>query len=141
MKKIVYLLTILTMVLMYTSCYDRDILDLKEGVSLPPVTNLTYSLSGQTASLTWGIPGDIPSEISKPLSVNIQVLQYKPGILSPIRVYTVTLENEPTTATFTVSTTDENEYHVIVKLVGNVKEAVYGESTLIYSLGQTIVIK
>ncbi|WP_160150030.1 DUF4945 domain-containing protein [Parabacteroides sp. Marseille-P3160] len=141
MKRIVYLLTILTMVLMYTSCYDRDILDLKEGVSLPPVTNLTYSLSGQTASLTWGIPGDISSEISKPLSVNIQVLQYKPGILSPIRVYTVTLENEPTTATFTVSTTDENEYHVIVKLVGNVKEAVYGESTLIYSLGQTIVIK
>ncbi|MDR2042363.1 MAG: DUF4945 domain-containing protein [Tannerella sp.] len=144
MKKRVYIFMLLTWVcLCIPSCYDRNILDSKEGVSLPPVTGLEYTRSGDQVTLTWGIPSDIPPEISRPLSVNVQVLRYRPGVLSITRVDTHTLSGEPLTASLTVPNEDNAgyEYHIVVKLTGHLKESVYGYSSQIFSLGQTIIIE
>ena len=128
------------MVLCNTGCYDRDIIDSKPGVSLPTVTGLAYSMSDRTATVTWGIPSNIPSEIARPMRINVEVLQYRPGTYSPVRVHLVTLEDEATSTTYEVPS-DGYEYHVIIKLVGNVKDPPYGTSNLIYSLGQTVIVK
>lgn len=145
MKRTIYLIMMIACVCAgLTSCYDREVLDEKEGVSLPTVTNLQYSISGNTVTLTWSIPTDIPSEVARPLSVNIQVLRYHPGVLSPTRLDNRTLGDEAVSTTFTMPTDDSSigyEYHAVVKLTGNLKEVVKGYSSSLYSLGQTVIIK
>jgi hypothetical protein len=144
MKKTVYIiLATLGLCLSAVSCYDRSVLDEKEGVSLPAVTNLQSTRSGNLVTLTWGIP-DVPAEINRPLSVNVQVLRYRPGVLSATRVDTRTLSGEPVTIGYTVPDDVDNvgyEYHIVVKLTGNLKESVYGYSSQIFSPGQTVIVK
>jgi hypothetical protein len=145
MKKRVYIFMLVTWVcLCITSCYDRSVLDSKEGVSLPAVTNLQSTRSGNLVTLSWGIPSDIPAEISRPLNVNVQVLRYRPGVLSATRVDTRTLPGEPVTTDYTIPDDVDNvgyEYHIVVKLTGNLKESVYGYSSQIFSPGQTVIIE
>jgi hypothetical protein len=126
------------------SCYDRDVLDAKDGVSLPPVNNLQSSRAGSALTLTWEIPAGIPAEIARPLDVNVQVLRYRPGVLSATRLDSRMLPGEPLTAVWNVPEDTDNvgyEYHIVVKLAGNLKESVNGYSSQIYSLGQTVVVK
>ncbi|MDR1336498.1 MAG: DUF4945 domain-containing protein [Tannerella sp.] len=145
MKKTVYLiLTVIGLCLSAVSCYDRSVLDEKEGVSLSAVTNLQSTRSGNTVTLTWSIPTDIPAEIDRPLSVNVQVLRSRPGVLSVTRVDTRTLPDEATTTTYLIPDDVDNVgygYHIVVKLTGNLKESVYGHSSQIFSPGQTAVIE
>ena len=140
MKKIIFLSMMAIMVLINTGCTDNDILDHKDGVSMPAVTNLSSSISGGVATVTWSLPSNIPSVFARPLSINVQIYQYRPQTYNPIRVHMATLANEATSTTFTIPT-DGYDYHIIVKLVGTVIDPPYGTSGTVYSLGQTVVVK
>ena len=132
MKKIKYFHFLIFLVLITSSCYDRDIIDAKEGVSLPPVTNLKSTLSNtDQITLDWNIPSTIPAEFQRPMSVYIQVYR------GTVREYQITLPNEPVTWTYTLRQPDQ-KYRVIVKMYGRLKEKEYGKSDEIYSLGQTV---
>ena len=45
MKRILYFFSVMLCILAVTGCQDRDIIDFKDGVSLPPVTDLKSSLT------------------------------------------------------------------------------------------------
>lgn len=141
MKNLIYLFACLALVSSLAGCYDQSVLDSKDGVAtLPTITGLTYTLSGNTATLNWGIPSNISPSVQRPLNVVVQVNRWRPGVTSPVRVALVTLSGEPTTYTYTIPA-DEGEYHAIIKLSGNVVESQYGLSPTIYSLGQTVILK
>ena len=132
MKNIKYILSVLLMVIGVSGCIDRDILDAKEGVKLPPVTHLKSSIENKKdITLQWTIPDNIPEQMKRPLSVYIQV--YKESTLE----YQISLENEPATWKYTLPEPDA-KYRVVVKMQGSLKEQLYGESNEIYSLGQTV---
>jgi hypothetical protein len=142
MKKIIFLIAISLFVLMHTACIDREIIESKGNVALPAVADLSYTMSGNIATLKWSVPDNIPQEMERPLEVYVQVLRYQPGILNPVRVHNETLPDEATSATYTVpeNTDTDYEYHAVVKLTGSVKKPEYGKTDRIYSLGQTVVL-
>ena len=134
MKKILYFTLVMFLVLITSSCYDRDIIDAKDGVSLPPVTNLKSTLSNSDQlTLDWNLPSAIPAEIQRPMSVYIQVYR------ANVREYQITLPDEPATWTYTLREPDM-KYRIIVKMYGRLKEKGYGKSDEIYSLGQTVYV-
>ncbi|MDR3058439.1 MAG: DUF4945 domain-containing protein [Prevotella sp.] len=135
MKKIIYILLTICLPFLANSCYDRDVIDGKDGVILPTVEGLKSTLSGSDqAVLSWSIPSSgISDEIKRPISVFIQV--YK-GTTRESYVY---LEDEPTTWNLTLKEPD-SKYKVVVKLYGNLKEKSYGKSDEIYSFGQTVEV-
>ena len=54
MKRILYFFSVMLCILAVTGCQDRDIIDFKDGVSLPPVTDLKSSLTPDNdAVLEW----------------------------------------------------------------------------------------
>ena len=64
MKRILYFFSVMLCILAVTGCQDRDIIDFKDGVSLPPVTDLKSSLTPDNdAVLEWKLPSAIPEEI------------------------------------------------------------------------------
>jgi hypothetical protein len=144
MKKIIFLFLIITLACINTSCYDRDILDSKEGVIMPTVSNLQFTTSGNQVTLSWTLPSNIPAAFMRPVSVNVQILRYRPGVLSATRLENRVLPDEALTLDYVLPSDPDNigyEYHAIVKLVGTLNESVYGYSSQIYSLGQTVILK
>lgn len=134
MKNIFHFFTVILYIFAVTGCQDRDIIDRKDGVSLPPVTNLKSSLStGNIATIDWEIPAVIPEEVSRPLSIYVQV--YKGSVLE----YQISLEEEPTSWIYELKEPD-SKYRIVVKVQGWLKEKTYGQSDEIYSLGQTVSI-
>ncbi len=134
MKNIFYFLSVMLYIFAVTGCQDRDIIDRKDGVSLPPVTNLKSSLSADNiASIDWDMPTAIPEEVQRPLSVYVQV--YKESVLE----YQISLEDEPTSWEYELKEPD-SKYRIVVKVQGWLKEKPYGQSDEIYSLGQTASI-
>ena len=131
MKRILYFFSVMLCILAVTGCQDRDIIDFKDGVSLPPVTDLKSSLTPDNdAVLEWKLPSAIPEEIQRPLSVYVQV--YKGAVLE----HQISLEGEPTSWEYTLKE-PESKYRIVVKVQGMLKEKPYGQSDEIYSLGQT----
>ena len=67
MKKILYFLSILlALIIVSTSCYDRDVLDSKDGISLPTVTDLKFNrTTDSTITVTWSNPSNIPDEFNR----------------------------------------------------------------------------
>lgn len=134
MKRITFIY-LLSVILTMNACMDREIIDHKEGDSLPTVNNLSMQQDGATVRLTWGIPNGIPESIEQPISVYIEVQE----ILGPTRtigVFNTTLANAPTEFVYEIP--DENKtYHLTVKLFGQTKERDPNYSSSIYSLGQT----
>ncbi len=134
MKKIIYFPFVIFLVLITSSCYDRDIIDAKDGVSLPPVTNLKSTLANtDQVTLDWSIPSTVPAEIQRPMYVYVQVYR------GDVREYQASLPDEPVTWTYTLLQPDK-KYRVIVKMYGRLKEKEYGKSDEIYSLGQTVSV-
>lgn len=134
MKNILYFLSVMLLVFITSSCADRDVMDRKEGVTLPIVDQLKSTLSGaDKVTLTWNIPSDISAEVERPLSVYIQV--YKGATLE----HQISLTNEPETWTYQLKEPD-SAYRIVVKLYGRLKEKSYGKSDEIYSLGQTVEV-
>ncbi|MCD8043241.1 MAG: DUF4945 domain-containing protein [Tannerellaceae bacterium] len=136
MNKKIYLLLLLVLVFVTNSCYDRDVLDSKGGVQLPPVSNLASTLSGSgEVTVTWTNPTEIPSEFERPLSVYMQV--YRGTVLE----YQIALEDEPTRWEYTLEEPTESNYRIVVKMYGFLKNPEYGKSGEIYSPGQTVTVK
>lgn len=103
MKKILYFFSVMLCILAVTGCQDRDIIDFKDGVSLPPVTDLKSSLTPDNdAVLEWKLPSAIPEEIQRPLSVYVQV--YKGAVLE----HQISLEGEPTSWEYTLKNLNPN---------------------------------
>ncbi|MFC4676330.1 DUF4945 domain-containing protein [Dysgonomonas termitidis] len=135
MKRIIYILSVICIALMANSCYDRDIIDYKEGVTLPTVTELKYTLTNpDKIKLEWNIPGNIPDEMKRPVSVYIQVYRN-----TTVPEHQIVLTGEPASWEYTMQEPDA-KYKVTVKMVGKLKEKTYGQSDDIYSLGQTVDI-
>ena len=137
MKNIANVFIVAFISLLFTSCYDRDVIDSK-GVHhpLPKVENLDYSKSGNAVKLTWQIPNNIPTEYIRPLEISIQKVE------NDIYTDKITITNEGT-STNDITIDASKKYRFIVKLVGylndEVKEA--GISSKIYSDGQIIEIQ
>lgn len=123
--------------LVFTGCYDRDIVDSKgTHYVLPEVENLDYSLQGNTVRLTWQIPDNVPDEFLRPLEVSIQKVE------NDIYRDVITIGDEGTCAEGIVIEADK-KYRFVVKLVGNLTDEVVeaGISGKIYSEGQVIDIQ
>lgn len=134
MKNLKYILSVILLAISISSCIDRDIIDAKEGIKLPPVTNLKSSIENEKdITVQWTLPDNIPAEIKRPLSVYVQV--YKGATLE----YQISLSDEPTSWSYTLPE-PKSKYRVIVKMQGSLKEKIYGESNEIYSLGQTVSV-
>ncbi len=122
-------LAVLIIVLLFTSCYDRDIIDSKEfNHSIPTVENLQCTNDGNSVKLTWDIPSTIPDDIKRPIEVQIQVVE------NDIYRQKVTLaEVNPGKATINVDA--DKKYRFIVKLQGFIKDEsrAVGESEKVVS--------
>lgn len=111
MKKIIKLITVTLTFILFTECYDRDIIDRKDfNHSLPKVENLSYTQHDNVITLSWEIPGNISESFRRPLEVSIQVVE------NDIYRQKVSVFNEMKTANITIDT--NKEYRFIVKLLG-----------------------
>ncbi len=136
MKNILKVFIVTLTIALFTGCYDRDIIDLKEfNHSLPEVENLNYTQQGSVITLTWQIPSDISADFNRPLEASIQVVEeniYRQKII---------VGNENTTTDITIDTS--KEYRFVVKLLGyltnEAKEE--GKTDRVYSDGLVIEIE
>lgn len=131
MKKSLYVI-ICGLLLIMSGCYDRDIIDEKEGEPIAAVTNLGYTINGTDVILSWMLPTSYPSDIIQPVSVVLYV--YRNGTL----INTITLPDAPTTYTYT-SYNAANAYRIIVKVKGAVDTVEPNESKIRLSPGVTVV--
>lgn len=118
------------------ACTDRDILESKPGVSLPPVTGLSLLADTPHVELSWEIPAGLPEEIQQPVDIYIEVNQ----LLSPtraVRIFSTVLPDAPTSFTYQLPDALK-KYHLTVKVHGRTKTADPNYSGDIYSEGQTV---
>ena len=135
MKNIVKVFIVALTVTLFSSCYDRDIIDFKEfNHSLPEVENLSYTKQGNIITLTWQVPSDISADFNRPLEASIQVVEDK------IYRQKIIVGNENTSVDIT--TDASKKYRFVVKLLGyltnEAKEE--GKTDRVYSDGQVIEI-
>lgn len=119
------------------ACTDRDILESKPGVSLPPVTGLSLSADTPYVELSWKIPAGLPEEIQQPVDIYVEVNE----ILSPtraVRIFSTVLPEAPTSFSYQLPDALK-KYHLTVKVHGRTKTADPNYSGEIYSEGQTVV--
>lgn len=139
MKAIIICISSLFLLLFY-SCTDRDVLDKKEGVSLPAVENLTLQqVDEKHVKLTWNIPNAIPEEMELPVKVFIEVKEVV-NVTKTLPTFNTTLANAPTEFIYEIPDATKT-YHLTVKLNGSTKVKDVNYSGNIYSLGQTVVLE
>ena len=137
MKKLAHKIFVL-LLLFFGACTDRDIIESKDGVSLPPVSNLALAKIGDSnVRVSWTIPPDIPQSINQPLNVYVEVKQII-GVTTTRTEYSATLPNAPSQFDYELPDT-EKTYHITVKLQGGVKDPNPNYSATIYSLGKTVI--
>lgn len=135
MKNIVKVFIVTLTIALFTSCYDRDIIDLKEfNHSLPEVENLNYTQQGSVITLTWQIPSDISADFNRPLEASVQVVEdniYRQKII---------VGNENTSADITIDTS--KQYRFVVKLLGYLTDEAKeeGKPDRVYSDSEVIEI-
>lgn len=111
MRKIGKLIIVALILVLFTGCYDRDIIDRKDfNHSLPKVENLSYTLEGNVVRLSWQIPGNIPQNFNRPLEASIQVVE------DDIYRQRFSVFDEINLAAITID--PNKEYRFIVKLLG-----------------------
>ncbi len=111
MKNIVKLFIVMFTLIIFTNCYDRDIIDRKDfNHTLSSVENLAVNQEGNSAIITWQFPNDISDNFRRPVEVSIQVVE------DNIYRQKVTLFEEETRAEIVIDPT--KEYRFVVKLVG-----------------------
>ncbi|WP_300699366.1 DUF4945 domain-containing protein [Bacteroides sp.] len=137
MKNIARIFIVAFVSLLFTSCYDRDVIDSK-GIHhpLPRVENLDYSIQGSTVKLTWEIPSNVPAEFIRPLEISIQKVE------NGIYTDKITIVDEGTSAE-NIAIKADGKYRFIVKLTGYLNDEAKqpGISSKIYSEGQVIEIQ
>ncbi|MDD2314064.1 MAG: DUF4945 domain-containing protein [Proteiniphilum sp.] len=136
MKKIEKLIIAALALILFTGCYDRDIIDRKDfNHSLPKVENLSYTQQGNVITLSWQISDNIPEDFKRPLEASIQVVE------NGIYRQKVSVLNEVKSANITIN--PDKEYRFIVKLLGfltaEAKEE--GFTDRVFSEGAVIEIK
>ena len=111
MRNIEKLIMVALSLVLFTGCYERDIIDRKDfNHSLPKVENLSYTKEGNVIKLSWQIPNNIPTDFKRPLEASIQVVE------NDIYRQKFSVFNEVKTADVTIDPT--KKYRVIVKLLG-----------------------
>lgn len=137
--KIVLIYIISLSVLFFTGCNDRDMLERKDGVSLPAVEGLTMQrVDDKHVRLTWNIPDNIPNEIELPVNVFVEVKEIV-NVTKTLPVFNTTLSNAPSEFIYEIPDIAKT-YHITIKLNGSTKVKDVNYSSNIYSLGQTAVI-
>ncbi len=132
MKKILYLSACSLLLLLY-GCYDREILDAKEGESIDPVTNLSYTINGDEVTLTWNLPAHYPDDIIQPVSVFIDIFK------DDINIASLTKGDAPTICTIG-SYSPSSSFRYIVKVFAYVNTTDPNMSGSRYSLGEVVTI-
>jgi hypothetical protein len=130
------MLNITLIVMLFTSCYDRDIIDQKEfDHSLPKVENLNYTREGDVIKLAWQMPANISADFKRPLEVSVQVVE------NNIYRQIVTVENENTAVNITIDA--GKKYRFVVKLLGylTVEAQEEGKTDRVYSESQVIEVQ
>ncbi|MEL7585841.1 MAG: DUF4945 domain-containing protein [Prolixibacteraceae bacterium] len=119
--------------LLFSGCYDRDIVDFKEfDHALPKVENLNYTKQGDVIQLTWQIPATVSDDFRRPLEVSIQVVE------NNIYRQKIIVGNGSTFAD--IPTTAGKKYRFVVKLLGYLTEEAReeGKTDKVFSEGQVI---
>ena len=150
MKKTIYI-SLISILFLSISCYDRTVLDFKEGVSLSPVSGLKVSVdpvnSGKVI-LTWTNPTTISDKIKQPCGIYIEIFGRKttdyglsdPRLISYDSYDRVLMLPTPGTYSYTLNAS----YQIFTFIVKTHNEIVSNETnyeTNIYSLGQSVVYK
>lgn len=129
MKKVAFLILI-SSVFMFSAC-EYEIIDSKPGESISPVTNLSYTVSGDEAILTWDLPLSYPDDIVQPVSVMIRITR------DGNNAGTVLLDDAPESYTYD-SYDPSQTFKFIVKVRGEVDTDDPNVSDVRYSLGTTV---
>lgn len=129
MKYLVFILFVIATFI--TGCYDRDILDYKEGESINPVTNLTYTVNGSDVVFNWNLPATFPEDIIQPVSVYLTVFK------NNVQISTKTIADAPTTYTYT-GYNSGSTYRFIFKVKAEINTNDPNRSSLSYSSGAVI---
>lgn len=136
MKNIIYSVLLCSYLLAGCDKSD-DVIDRKEGISLPAVESLTLQkIDANKALITWSIPSAIPSEIETPLAVVIEVKEVV-NANRVVPVFNTTLADGPTQFEYEVPD-PLKVYRITVKLNGHKKSNDPNYSSNILSLGQTV---
>lgn len=141
MARIFSIVAILLMALVIWSCggcTDRDEIDRKSGVSLPPVEQLQLAATADgQVKLSWKIPSSMPEEIQQPVSVYIDIREVVSATQS-VPAFSTTLPDAPTE--FTVALPDPaKSYELTVKLMGYTDSTDPNHSNGMYSPGETVM--
>ena len=136
MKNRIKIFVLTVVIILFTGCYDRSIIDGKDfGFSLPKVENLNYTKQGDIIRLTWQIPSGISPDFIRPVEVSIQVVE------NNIYRNIISVFDENTSTDITIDTS--KNYRFVVKLLGYLTENAKkeGKTDRVYSEGQIIDIK
>jgi len=136
MKNIIKVFVLTFVVIQFSSCYDRSIIDSKSfGFSLPKVENLNYTKQGNIVTLTWKIPANISTDFKRPVEVSIQTVE------NNIYRNIILVFDENTSANITID--PSKNYRFVVKLLGYLTDEakIEGKTDRFYSEGQVVEIK
>ncbi|MBE0653966.1 MAG: DUF4945 domain-containing protein, partial [Bacteroidales bacterium] len=89
-----YIFILIIIAASLTGCYDREIIDSKEGESIDPISNLNYNIIEPVVVFTWDMPANYPSDVVEPVSIVVVVYR------NNVKVSTLTLPDAPTTFTY-----------------------------------------
>ncbi|MCK5135197.1 MAG: DUF4945 domain-containing protein [Bacteroidales bacterium] len=128
-----YICLLFILAISVTSCYDRDILESKEGESIDPISNLTYGANEPEIVFNWDLPTNFPDDILHPVSVFLTVFQ------DDIKISTVTIPDGPNTYTYTEYDPGSG-FRFIFKVQADVDTDDPNLSSLRYSAGSVVEI-
>jgi len=121
---------------LFSSCYDRGIVDAKDfDYSLPNVEALEYTNTGNTVSITWDFPTDVSPAFRRPLEVSIQKIE------DDIYREIIIVGGEGKSADIGI---DPNKsYRFVVKLAGNLSDEARetGKPDRVYSSGLVLDVQ
>lgn len=137
MKKFsIHILLVIITVGLFSSCYDRGIVDAKDfDHSLPNVEALDYTQAANTVTITWGFPADISPAFRRPLEVSIQKVEddiYRDVIIVGGEGTSVQVDTDPS-----------KSYRFVVKLAGNLSDEARetGKPDRVYSSGLVLEVQ
>lgn len=111
MSKIKIMVITAFVLVVFTECYDREIIDRKDfNHTLPKVENLTISKQEDAVTLSWQIPDNISADFVRPLETSIQVIE------NDIYRQIVSVLDEENSAKITIES--NKKYRFVVKLLG-----------------------
>ncbi|MEC3879820.1 DUF4945 domain-containing protein [Parapedobacter sp. 10938] len=132
----VHVLLVILTVGVFSSCYDRGIVDKKDfDHSLPNVEGLDYTKVGNTLTITWDFPADISPAFRRPLEVSIQKVEndiYRDVIIAG---------GEGTSTEIPIDS--GKSYRFVVKLAGNLSDEARetGKPDRVYSSGLVLEVQ